>query len=393
MEFERTDCGISLRRGGLDAVERYIASLGLGDAIDRRDDGERIRLRLAAPSAAAWMPDFDTLGLSGRLSLDSERSEDLEREILVALLGSPIDFAYPSADELLAAIRMRRRIVEAARRTVLAFDTAAAERPEDHWAYVDGSGFVVRPGKPLIEALVLATQPGVSGRLYSFSCYRATEYVILLAIAQEAEQVNPPLLAALQQQWEERPIMSGRFHDVFLAEFGTNDAPLPPRYYIPGDRLWFRNPDALSSDVSGFEGSWVFYLGGGLFTNFWKPGRHFTLADKCLEIYHWRHGVRIDAEGEPRMDEKLVDALVTRSKADPDEAARIVAQMSRLRDPKGVYADGGCIDATRECPRAVCPESADIRLPALQRAREAQELDGWAPDPVIHPHPAPTPDT
>lgn len=369
MDFERTGCGVTLHRAGLRAVERYLASLGLSDAIEGHADGDTIRLRLAAPLATAWMPDFDTLGLSARLSLDGERRpEDLEREIFIALLGSPLVFAYPSADELMAAVRMRRRIVEAARRTVLAFDTAAAERPEQHWTYVDGSGFVVLPGKPLIEALVLATQPAVSGRLYSFSCYRATEYVILLAIAQEAEQVNPALLSALQAQWEERPIMSGRFHDVFLHEFGTNDAPLPPRYYIPGDRLWFRNPDSHSSDVSGFEGSWVFYLGGGLFTNFWKPGRHFTLEDKCLEIYHWRHGVRIDAEGEPRMNEPLVDELVARSKADPEEAARIVAQMSRLRDPKGVNADGGCIDTTRECPRAVCPETADIRLPALQHA-------------------------
>jgi len=368
LDIGKSGGGVVLGHADLPAADRYIASLGLAEAVERHADGERVRLRLAGPQAAAWLPGFDTLGIVERLSLDGERRpEDLEREILVALLGSPIDFAYPSADEFLAAIRMRRRIVEAARRTVLAFDTAAAERPEGYWDYADGRGFVVLPGKPLIDALVLATQPEVSGRLYSFSCYRATEYVILLAIAQEAAQVNPPLLAALQAQWEERPIMSGKFHDVFLHEFGTNEEPLPPRYYIPGDRLWFRNPDPHSSDVAGFEGSWVFYLGGGIFTNFWKPGRHFTLADKCLEIYHWRHGVRTGADGEPWMDESLVDERVARSKADPAEAARIVALMSRLRDPKGVYADGGCIDATRECPREVCPGTADIRLPALRR--------------------------
>src|SRR3546814_17994260 len=74
----------------------------------------------------------------------------------------------------------------------------------------------------------------------------------------------------LQRQWETRAIMSGQFHDVFLHEFGSMTEPLPPKYYIPGDRLWFRNPDEHSSNVEGYEGSWVFYVGDGLFTNFWK---------------------------------------------------------------------------------------------------------------------------
>jgi len=36
--------------------------------------------------------------------------------------------------------------------------------------------------------------------------------------------------------------------------------------------------------------------------------------------------------------------------------------MMRLRDPKGVYARGGCIDASREHPRFVRPGTSDIRL-------------------------------
>ena len=37
--------------------------------------------------------------------------------------------------------------------------------------------------------------------------------------------------------------------------------------------------------------------------------------------------------------------------------------MLRLRDPKGVYQEGGCIDTSREYPRCVHPGTADIRLP------------------------------
>ena len=89
--------------------------------------------------------------------------------------------------------------------------------------------------------------------------------------------------------------MSGRFHDTFLHEYGSLAEPLPQRFYVPGDRLWFRNPDSASSDVEGYEGSWVFYLGGGLFNNFWERDQPFTLTSKCVEIHHWQHALRADA--------------------------------------------------------------------------------------------------
>jgi hypothetical protein len=48
---------------------------------------------------------------------------------------------------------------------------------------------------------------------------------------------------------------------------------------------------------------------------------------------------------------------------DPVELNRILDLMMRLRDPSGVYADGGCIDTSREYPRCVCPGTSDIILP------------------------------
>ena len=321
-----------------------------------------LRFRLNQAAAAAWAPADDTLQLCERLGLDGESEDDLEKEILVAMLLGPVAFEFPSHAELLAAVRMRRYIVEAARDTELDFDTSEAERPADCWRYAEDRGFTVLPGKSLIEALRLATQPVRSGRRYAFSCYRATEYVIVLGIAQELAASNPELLDRLQRQWERAPIMSGRFHDVFLREYGSMEAPLPMKYYVPGDRLWFRNPDEVSADAVGYEGSWVFYLGGGLFANFWQRGKPFTLTSKCLEIYHWRHGMYRDAAGELRMDEARVDAHVRATRADPAEVARIVQRMQRYRDPRGVYRDGGCIDTSREYPRWVCPGTADIQL-------------------------------
>lgn len=352
-------------RAALAQFRAYARALGLAGDIEAVRDGATVAL---APTAAlrAYLPQGGTLELAQALGLRTEHSEDdLDREILLSMLACPVPFRFPDHAELLSAVRIRRRIVQAARRTALAFDTEAAERPPGYWAYDPERGFTVLPGKPLIEALRLATQPEDSGRLYAFSCYRATEYVTVLGIAQELEQVNPGLHGRLQRQWETRAVMSGRFHDAFLREYGSLQAPLPAGYYVPGDRLWFRNPDAHSSNIEGYEGSWVFYLGSGLFNNFWNRDQPYTLTAKCVEIYHWRHGAQADAAGRLVMDESIVEARSAATLADPHETARILQRMLRIRDPQGVYDQGGCIDATRECARWVRPGTSDIVLPDL----------------------------
>ncbi len=323
--------------------------------------GRWLRLWLEPASTQAWAPGHDTMHLAEVLGLDAA---DPQREILLTLLMSPTGLDFPSLDELLSAIRIRRNIVHAARRTTLAFDTHAAERPEDCWTYDEDKGFTLLPGVALIDALIKTTQPEVSGRLYSFSCYRATEYVTLLGIAQELEHNNPELFERLQAVWRQRAIMSEEFHNVFLREQGAMDAPLPPLYYVPGDRVWFRNPDEASADACGFEGSWVMYLGGGQFTNFWKQHQPYTLTSKCVEIYHWRHGLYKDAQGESQIDEVRIEPLIKATLANPVELAQVMARMTRWREPRGVYTEaGGCMDTTREFARWVRPGSTDMPIP------------------------------
>jgi len=276
----------------------------------------------------------------------------------------PVGFEYPSLDELESAVYIRRNLVLAARKTTLAFDTTAAERPEDCWTYNKDTGFTLLSGVPLIDALVKTTQPEVSGRLYSFSCYRATEYVTLLGITQELARCNPELFERLQTVWRQRAIMSEEFHTVFLREQGSMDEPLPPLYYVPGDRVWFRNPHEASADATGFEGSWVMYLGGGLFTNFWKHNQHYTLTAKCVEIYHWRHGLYRDEQGEVRIDEERIKPLIEATLNNPVELARVMALMTRWRELRGVYTQaGGCMDTTREFARWVRPGTSDMPIP------------------------------
>ncbi len=329
--------------------------------------GLQCALSLRQEQQAAWMPQHNTLSLHQHLAHEALSSDvmALEREIVVALLGSPLRFSFASLEALRSHVRVRRHMTLAARKTALAFKTEAAERPEDLWQYDEESGFTLKPGCCLIDALIAATQPEATGKLYDFSCYRATEYVILLGIAQELRAHHPDMLAQLQAINEVHAIRSGQFHDVYLVEYGSMAQPLPARYYVPGDRLWFRNPDERSSDVMGYEGSWVIYLGGGFFSNFWKRDQPFTLESKAIEIYHWRDGVHTDAQGQLQMDESVVEQRVAQTLADPQALQQVLSRMLRMRDAKGVYAEGGCLDTTRECPRSVSRDHCELVLPSF----------------------------
>ena len=345
-------------RSGIVAL---LATLGLSDHVVTEHTENDSRLSMVTARFNEWTPGHATLSLADTANLDPNANpDDLIREIWLSMLAAPVWLNFPDLEELESAIRMRAEIVEAARQTQLAFDTEAIERPKDCWTYHEDTSFTIIPGHSLIDALVKATQPGQSGNRYAFSCYRATEYVMLLALARELARVNPLLYARLQQQWETKAIMSGRFHDVFLHELGSLAEPLPEHYYIPGDRVWFRNPDRRSSDVPGYEGSWVFYLGCGLFSNFWQPGRPFTLTAKCIEIYHWRDGAHLDDNGILIMDESVVETCVQTTLADPAATASVLAQMHQLRVASDSAIPGGCLDASREYLRPVHPHNTEI---------------------------------
>lgn len=345
----------------------WLAQRGMSEAVDFEViiSGSRKAMRFALMNEKfdQWTPGGDTLQLTSRLSLDDPDRHDLKKEILVAMLASPIVFEFPSVLELESHINVRCNIVNAATKTFLSFAAYDAERPIDHWEYDSDRGFVVRPGKCVIEALRNATQPADRETAYSFSCYRATEYIVALSLAEEASVCNLELLNSLQLQAETRAIKSGEFHQVFMKEYGSREIPLPSKYYVPGDRVWFRNPDENSSDATGFEGSWVFYHGGGLFSDFWKRNQAFTLQSKSIEIFHWRNATYRDNTGELRIDEKAVQSCVQSSLQNPAELGQILQAMEKLQDPRGVYLEGGCIDPTREYPRWVRPRTSDIVLP------------------------------
>ncbi len=65
------------------------------------------------------------------------------------------------------------------------------------------------------------------------------------------------------------------------------------------------------------------------------------------------------------MDESVVDQCVAQTQRDPEARSNVLERMIRMRDPKGVYAEGGCIDTTREYPRSVSQDHCELVLPQL----------------------------
>lgn len=355
---------ISTLQGRVETIVKHLhaeAYLNILSVLDGDWPGVHIS---ASHRLADITPDDDTTRIADSLGLNGlKRSADLELEIVLAMACCPVLFDYPSSEELLSAIRVRRNAALAAYQAELNFDTEGLERPRNYWNYHPETSFTLLPGVSLIDALIHTTQPALSGNVYSFSCFRASEYILTLALALELRDHHPVLHRQVEERWSKQAIMGTEFQSVFLREYGSLAAPIAPKYYVPGERVWFRNPDEPSSNVMGYEGSWLYYLGGGLFNNFWDRNRPYTMTSKCLEIYHWRHGVIRNTQGELSMDESAVARYVAQSAANPGEVEQILTRMLKYRDPHGVYAEGGCIDATRESFKFIHPESSDIEIP------------------------------
>lgn len=332
------------------AAHRLIDGAGLDfEPVFRHHPSEDIwQITLPQPLFEAQREQAETLHLT---SAARPSSPELLQETVLGLLAAPVPLVFERWDQLESHLRIRLNIAQAAAKTSLLFATHSAERPSDYWQATDGRGYVLREGVRLEDALIAATQPEVTGQAYGFSCYRASEYILLLGIAQEARRVSPVYIEDMERQCRQEVLRSDPFHLTYACEYGTMDRPIPPTFYIPGDRIWFKNPDPISSDVTGYEGSWVFYLGNGLFSNFWQRDRPFDLITKCLEIYHWRHAVEPDHQNEASINETRVQELVAQTRRDPLAMQQVLARMMVYRDPGGVYANGGCIDSTREIPR------------------------------------------
>jgi Protein-glutamine gamma-glutamyltransferase len=324
-----------------------------------------VSFRLKGDYVSCLAPDGDTTKLGEILRLDPQKDlDDLEREILLTMLLAPIEFQFPSYEEFVSAIRIRVNIVKAAQASRCRFSTAEAERPSQYWTYDLEKGFMLVPGQPLAEALQASLRPAEPSKKYTFSCSRAAEYVVLLGMAQEIMACNAGLGQRLSRQVQTRALKGDEFLKVFTRPVGSRNAPLPPKFFIPGDWVWFKNPDPVSAAAHGFEGCNTIYLGGDRFANFWKPEEQLTLSTKCLTVYFWRAATYRGDDGSLRVNERLVDDLLQETRYDPGGVERILKEMIQFQAPEGRFG-GGAIEPHRDCPRPVHPETTDLVLPDI----------------------------
>lgn len=348
----RTDSTIIRRQ-----TQRCLRLLGIDDLLD---------CDVQIASHASWLylsatdrlkalcPNFDTAPIQLFLcERNPDRESQMIPEIILAMAISPEVISFKTIREFKSALRMRRNAVDVASRTELSFDTDSITRPQAYWVYTKENGFLLRQGISLAEGLERALCPDKSGSTYAFSCQRASEYLMLYAVVRELAKVNKVGLQAVEEQWRKRALTGDDFLFRFLEERGSRENPMPMRYYIPGDRIWFKNPDDHSSDIIGFEGSWVIYLGGGKFCNLWDRHHPYSLEEKCLEIYYWSQSVEMNSAGMAWMNEDAVKERVEQALHDPAIQHSILEKMMVYRDPTGVYADGGCIDLSRDSFRAL----------------------------------------
>ena len=339
-------------------TQRCLRSLGIDDLVEcslSTGGNERHLHVRASHRLLALCPDFDTANITTFLRTHQpNRDRALISEIILAMALSPDVVYFGSEQELKSNLRMRCTVVQVASRTELNFDTSSITRPQAYWIYTKENGFLLRQGVSLADGLERALCPDVSGFTYAFSCQRASEYLILYAVVCELQKVNKTGLNDVEQQWRKRALTGDDFLFRFLGERGTCENPMPMRYYIPGDRIWFKNPDDYSSDIEGYEGSWVIYLGSGRFCNLWDRHRPYTLEEKCLEIFYWSKSTAVNDSGVLFMNEDLVKEQVNKALNDPALSRSILEKMMVYRDPTGVYADGGCIDLSRDSFSALC---------------------------------------
>ena len=220
-----------------------------------------------------WAPGHDTRALSATLALDTRHADDLAREIIVALLASPAAFTFPSHAEWAAAVRVRQRIVQAARETRLHTDPTGPRHPVEDWLLQPGRSPLLRPERPLTAALQALLQPA-QGPGFALSPYRASEYVLLLGLAEETRRHHPALYSRLQARFQHRPVRDCEFHQALMRQIGSPEAPLPSGFAVPGDRIWLRPPPGPDLRVGmdrPIGGRWAIYLGQGQYREFESP--------------------------------------------------------------------------------------------------------------------------
>ena len=296
-----------------------------------------------------YAPEYDTLRLNKRLELDPEI--DLEKEIIYSMLLSTEALIYPTYEEFVSAVNIRLNIVKNSKNSFLKFDCNSIDRPIEYWIYNNEKGFILKEDKSLVKGLRESLIPSNNNKGYSFSCRRATEYIFLLSLVEELEKINKSLYNKIEDRCKNKAIKEDEFENIFLTVYASYEKPLPILYFIPGDRVYFKNPDYKTSNILGYEGSWMIYLGNNKFKNFWQKDNDFSFEDKIIEIYTYSLSSYEDENGELQINDPLTYVKLEEIKKNKNSYDNIVYKHIQNKD---------VLDFSRLILKYVHPNTSDI---------------------------------
>ena len=321
----KTDEGLrfACKQSQLKAIERdmaaYLAALGVAPELvikridpaggtlvytlnTPKDDTDMLHLddrpELGIPDAFVDLPTKD--GTTRRVQTVSEK------EILLAFLqhGRLTEFSGEACDvsALKENIAIRQNTVAWAEELSWHWpDGGPAEWNEKYW-----KRGTPQPGHPLHETV---NDAFINQDKYAIGCYTATKLVIVQGVLdyyhrirkdpKKLRQVEDRLAAAGEPLVDVEPGRMWDFEKDFDPEKLKRSGKLlklqygvAPKNFIPGDWAYFLNPDPISSQKTGYEGSSTIYLGRNLFVDYFNDHDYaYTFEEKLDELYQWRNGV------------------------------------------------------------------------------------------------------
>lgn len=145
---------------------------------------------------------------------------------------------------------------------------------------------------------------------YAIGCYTASKLAMTNGILDYYARIkkDPKTLEIVEKRLnlEKDPLVSVEPRKMwsFEADFDPKEMNIPgkvlkmetgvaPKNIIPGDWLYFLNPDPITYQKTGYEGSNAISLGRNLLDDFYhdEGGNNFTYQQKMGEVYQWRNKV------------------------------------------------------------------------------------------------------
>ncbi len=108
---------------------------------------------------------------------------------------------------------------------------------------------------------------------------------------------------------------------------------VPQRNFIPGDWVYIKNTDEVTSQEGGYEGSNAVYLGRNNFDDYYgeMPDKHYSFEQKIDEVYQWRHGAYNSSAASQSKRKELSPEEFSRLLQTPQKGGLLIDQRAVLK--------------------------------------------------------------